>query len=355
MAQAPALRVIAGPRARAHIEKEGLRPQDIQVMVGASGGPKWLSMARLDEYLFGDFFAGERDTPLHLIGSSAGAWRFACFAQSEPAKASRRFAEAYQHICYAPGMNFTDITRHTHTLLDVVLPDDAAQQQVLANRNIKLNLIAARARGINAARHRAFQAAGLGLTALANAVHRRALGGFFERILFHAADHQPPFFQLNDLPTRQVALAENNLRPAILASGAIPLVLSGIPDIPGAGPGIYYDGGITDYHFDIPFSPDGLVLYPHFYPTITPGWFDKALKWRRANPRHYDNVVMLCPSEDWVAALPQGRIPDRRDFNRLSDEQRIRDWGEAMKRSERLVEDMQRLAQGDLSALEPVA
>ncbi len=351
MSRPPALRVIAGDRARAQIERDGLRPQDIRVMVGASGGPKWLALAKLDEHLFGDFFAGERAEPLHLIGSSAGAWRFACFAQANPAAASRRFAEAYQHICYAPGMGFEDITRHTHTLLDVVLPDDAAAKQVLTNPHIKLNLIAARARGLNAARARGLQAAGLGLTALANAVHRRALGGFFERVLFHAADHQPPFYQLSDLPTRQVALAENNLRPAILASGAIPLVLSGIPDIPGAGPGIYYDGGVTDYHFDIPFSQDGLVLYPHFYPTITPGWFDKGLKWRRANPRHYDNVVILCPSDDWVARLPQGRIPDRRDFTRMPDDVRIREWGEAMQRSEQLVEDFQRLASGDLSAL----
>lgn len=350
MSKTPALRVIAGPRARAHIEKEGLRQQDIRVMVGASGGPKWLALARLDEYLFGDFF-NDRSTPLHLIGSSAGAWRFACFAQTDPAAASRRFAEAYQNICFAPGMSFAEITRHTHGLLDAVLPDDTAIQQVVNNPVIKLNLIAARARGINAARQRALQAAGLGLTALANALHRRTLGSFFERVLFHAADDQPPFYHLNDLPTRQVALATDNLRPAILASGAIPLVLSGIPDIPGAGPGIYYDGGITDYHFDIPFSQDGLVLYPHFYPHAIPGWFDKALKWRRANPRHYDNVVMLCPTDEWVAQLPNGRIPDRRDFNRMTDAQRIRDWGEAMKRSEALVEDLQRLQQGDLSAL----
>ena len=351
MARAPALRLIAGPGARARLERDGLQADDIRVMAGASGGPKWLALARLDEYLFGEFFAGPRETPLHLIGSSSGAWRFACFAQADPAAASRRFAEGYQQICFRPGMSFDEITRHTHTLLDVVLPDAAACQQVLANPHIKLNLIATRARGLNAARARALQAAGLGLTALANAIHRRALGGFFERVLFHAASHQPPFYQLNDLPTRRVALAENNVRQAILASGAIPLVLSGIPDIPGAGPGMYYDGGVTDYHFDIPFSQDGLVLYPHFYPTITPGWFDKPLKWRRGNPQHYDNVVILCPTDEWVAALPGGRIPDRRDFTRLSDVQRIRDWGEAIKRSEMLVEDFQRLQQGDLSAL----
>lgn len=74
--RSPALQVLAGPRARAHIEQNGLRPDDIRVMVGASGGPKWLCLAALDEYLFGEFFAG-RNQPLDLLGSSSGAWRFA--------------------------------------------------------------------------------------------------------------------------------------------------------------------------------------------------------------------------------------------------------------------------------------
>lgn len=347
---ASALRVIAGAKARAHIEQNGLRAEDIRVMVGASGGPKWLSMARLDEFLFGEFFA-DRQTPLHLIGSSAGAWRFSCFAQRDPAAASRRFAEGYQHICYAPGMSFDDITRHTHGLLDVVLPDAEAVAAVINNPVIKLNLIACRAKGLNASLNRAAQMAGLLMTATANAVSRRSLGAFYERTLFEAPGASAPFRQLHDLPTQVVTLNEDNLRPAVLASGAIPLVLAGIADIPGATPGLYYDGGITDYHFDIPFCDDGLVLYPHFYSQVVPGWFDKSLRWRKPNPRHYDNVVMLCPSEQWVASLPQGRIPDRRDFSRLSDAQRIREWGETMARSEQLVEDLQRLLDGDLSAL----
>lgn len=346
-----ALRVIAGPTARRQLLDHGLRQEDIRVMVGASGGPKWLALAALDQYLFGEFFA-DRQTPLHLLGSSSGAWRFVCFARPDSVAASRAFARAYQNIQYPPGMGPAEITRRSLQLLDTVLPDQLVAQQVVNNPVIRLNLIVARARRITAARHRGLQAMGLGLAATANLFHRKALGAFFERVLFHSSHPLPPFSQLNDLPTRNVALTDDNLRAAILASGSIPMVLEGVENIPGAGPGLYYDGGVTDYHFDLPFSQEGLVLYPHFYPRITPGWFDKALRWRKPRSQHYDNVLLVCPSNEWVASLPFGKIPDRRDFSRMSDEQRIAAWGEVIKRSGELAEDFQKLVHGDLSGLE---
>lgn len=319
-------------------------------MVGASGGPKWLALAALDQYLFGDFFAN-RQTPLHLLGSSSGAWRFVCFAQQQPVAASKRFAEAYQHIRFPKGIPPTEITRLSMQLLDAVLPDQEIARQVLGNPTIRLNLIVARARRINASRNRYLQAVGLGLTASANLMHRKTLGAFFERVLFHSEEPEPPFSQLTDLPTRNVPLNQANLRDAVLASGSIPMVLQGVADIAGAGPGLYYDGGVIDYHFDMPFSDEGLVLYPHFYPTITPGWFDKALRWRKPLTRHYENVLLVCPSAEWVASLPFGKIPDRKDFARMDDEQRIACWGEVIKRSEELADDFQKLVAGDLSLL----
>ena len=336
------LRLIAGPKARAHLLEHGLRQADFSVMVGASGGPKWLALAKLDQYLFGEFFR-DRDVPLHLIGSSAGAWRFTCFARKDPVAASAAFAHAYQEIAYPRGISVAEVTERSQVLLHAVLPDRDAAQEILGNPHIKLNLVVARAKGITTARQRGLQAASLGVTALANAVHRRTLGAFFERVLFHAADAQPPFYHINDLPTRRVPLAADNLRDAVLASGSIPLVLSGVPDIAGAGPGIYYDGGITDYHFDIPFTDDGLVLYPHFYPYASPGWFDKSLKWRRAQPKHYENVLMVCPSPAWIAALPYGKIPDRKDFGRMSHEQKVAYWGETIARSEQLADEFHQL------------
>lgn len=340
-----ALSVIAGPRARRHLLEQGLSADQVSVMVGASGGPKWFCLYGLDQYLFGDVFA-RRPQPLHLIGSSSGAWRFTCFSRHNPVQASQDFARAYCDATFPKGSSVADISRLSHQILDAVIPDAETAAQIIANERVRLNLVVARARHINASSNSALQATGLGLTALANVLHRRTLGAFFERVLFHHPAELPPFAGLTDLPTRDVALSADNLRDAVLASGAIPMVLEGVRDIAGAGPGIYYDGGVTDYHFDIPFTDDGLVLYPHFYPYAVPGWFDKGLPWRRAQQRHYDNVIMLCPSTDWVARLPYGKIPDRKDFAALDDDSRKRYWRTTMDQSMALADELCQLIDG---------
>ena len=87
--------------------------------------------------------------------------------------------------------------------------------------------------------------------------------------------------------------------------------------------GHYWDGGIIDYHFDFAnCAGDGLVLYPHFSDQVVTGWFDKALSWRRNSQRNsngrpaLDNVVIVAPSQAYIAALPYGKIPDRSDFQK---------------------------------------
>jgi len=103
---------------------------------------------------------------------------------------------------------------------------------------------------------------------------------------------------------------------------------------------------MTDYHFDMDFhAGDGLVLYPHFSAEVIPGWFDKALPWRRAHAQHYDRVVLVTPSKEFVATLPNGKIPDRKDFEKLGADERIRCWRQVLKASERLADDFQELVE----------
>jgi hypothetical protein len=122
-----------------------------------------------------------------------------------------------------------------------------------------------------------------------------------------------------------VPLTASNALAALRASAAIPAVMAGVRDPHGAPKGTYRDGGVADYHFGSEIDRDhGLTLYSHFYPHLTPGWFDKALPWRRT--RGLQRVVLLAPSPAHVARLPGGRIPDRNDFVRMSDTDRIAAW-----------------------------
>jgi Patatin-like phospholipase len=339
---ASSLTLLAGPDARALVRERGLRPEDVDVIPGASGGPKWLVLSGLDRMLFGDFLQAPRTRPLHLIGSSIGSWRLACLAQKEPVAALDRFEEAYVQQRYPAKPSAAQVTETSARILERLLGETGAQE-ILTHRWARLHVVTARCRGPLASERRGMQLTGLALAALGNALTRRSLPLQLQRVVFHTAGDASPFAALRDLPTVHRALTPENLRPALLASGSIPLVLSGV-QIPGAPAGTYRDGGVVDYHLDLHYGPGaGLVLYPHFYPYVVPGWFDKSLRWRRANALNFRRALLLAPSAEFVARLPGGKIPDRDDFVRLSDAERMKAWRTVRAESERLGDELREL------------
>jgi hypothetical protein len=165
------------------------------------------------------------------------------------------------------------------------------------------------------------------------------------RWIFHSAGADSPFTKLSDLPTRHAALTRENLRDVLVASGAIPLLVEGVR-IPGAGSGLHWDGGVLDYHLDLDFGAGaGLVLYPHFYSHIVPGWFDKSMHWRRAGASNFRRALLIAPSDAFVASLPGGKIPDRRDFYSMPETERMRRWQGVVDASAALGEELRELVE----------
>lgn len=351
-----ALRILAGPTALRLLRADGFDPDAFSVMAGASGGAKWLVLGGLDHALAEHFVACRR-RKLFLIGSSIGAWRSCCHAQSDPRAAFARFEEAYLAQRYNPHPDAIEVSRVTAGILDALLGDHGVTE-ILSHPLLRLNLVADRARHLAAVEKPWVQKLVLGTAAMANVVSRRSLHLFFARTLFHDPRDAPPFIDSQCLSATNVPLSPDNLAPALMATGAVPLVLRGVPAIAGAPAGLYRDGGIIDYHFDCELSDgDGLVLYPHFYPHLVPGWFDKALPWRRAGRDALERTVILCPSDEFVASLPGGKIPDRKDFWDFDDAERLRRWRLVIQASRRLGEEFADLAAtGGLPArAEPLA
>jgi hypothetical protein len=349
-----ALRLRAGAEAYREIRAHGFDPALVQTLVGASGGAKWLVLSQLDRVLIRRFIA-ERSAALHLIGSSVGAWRFACYARRDPLAAIERFENAYIEQRYSAQPSRTEVSARSREILDALLVEGGVDE-ILSHPYLLLHVLAARCRGFTATGEQRLLLAVLGVAAAANALDRRLLGAFFVRTLFHDARARPPFGDPHSLATEHVVLTTGNLVDCIVASGAIPLVLDGVRDIAGASPGVYRDGGIIDYHFDAALADEGrIALYPHFYGHVAPGWFDKHWPSRRARPRSLERVLLVHPSEEFIAALPHGRLPDRRDFIRLNDADRIRSWRSVIERCRRLGDELEAALDGALAArVEPL-
>lgn len=333
----------AGPDALALIRERGLRAEDVDVLPGASGGAKWLALAGLDRYLFGEFLQAPRTRPLYCIGSSIGSWRMACLAQRDPVAALARGHRAYVHEQrYTPKPSAREVSAVLARCLDLLLGDTGVAE-ILAHPWARLHVIAAEGRGLVASERRLLLALGFGIAAAANAVTRRALAVQMRRVIFHACGDETPFRHLADLPTRHVPLTRDNLRAALLASGSIPLLMEGVK-VPGTPRGVYWDGGVLDYHLDLDFGAGaGLVLYPHFYAHVVPGWFDKSLRWRVARGTNFRRALLIAPSDAFVASLPGGKIPDRADFYAFPEAERIRRWEATLDASARLGDELREL------------
>ena len=346
-----ALQVFAGPLARARLRERGLVPADVRVIPAAAGGPKGLVLNPLDRFLFGTWLA---DAPqvVHLLGASIGAWRMACACLPDPAAALAQLADDYigQRYEHAPGR--APAPSHVSAVFAAKLAERFAgrEGEVLGSPRYRLHVFTSRGRHLLGRESRWRTPLGYLGAFASNAVHRKAMGAWLERVIFH--DARPPALPvaLHDYRTHQVALDETNLRTAILASCSIPFWLDAVHDIPGAPRGAYWDGGITDYHLHLDYASmgEGLVLYPHFQKAIVPGWLDKALRHRHRASARLANVVVLAPHPEWVRTLPNGKLPDRSDFKAYGDDvaARIAVWRRATAQGARLADEFATLVGG---------
>ncbi len=341
-----AIEIYAGKNAANIIRDSGLNEDIISGIAGASGGPKFLILAGIDNIILNNWFK-KRKKPLYFLGSSIGAWRGAAWGSRNPAGTLALFIESYLSQQYDTKPSEHYVTSESLRILNEYLPDDDINY-ILTKSPVRLGIIAARCRGLSATDNRAALAASFIPSAIVNIASRKLLLKIFDRTLFHDGRGIPPF-AINFSEELRVPLTTENFRQALLSSGSIPFVMEGIRNIPGAPGGTYRDGGLTDYHLNINFGiQDGIVLYPHFSNRIIPGWLDKNIKWRRHDPDILSNVLLVAPSEKFLKSLPYGKIPDRTDFNSFAgrDNERVAYWRKVIDKSRIIGEEFMEAATG---------
>lgn len=330
------IEIYAGKNAKKIIQEKGLQANDIKAMTAAAGGPKFLVLNGLDRAIFGELFK-DRTEPLFYLASSIGAFRGAAFAQKNPLKALDKLTRSYIKQSYTIKPSRREISAESERIIDDYL-DKEAKEYILKKSFLRLNIITAKCEGISSYDNSWLLMLFIFNASTINLVNRNLFLKFYKRVMFSDTRDTPPFIEHVKENSLRLKLTKSNIRSAILASGAIPYAMEGVRDIKGAPSGTYRDGGVTDYHMDIDCGvSDGLVLFPHFFSKITPGWFDKGIKWRRYNPENFSNTVMVCPSQKFIEKLPGSNIPDRRDFKTFfgNDKERLKNWNYAIKESQR--------------------
>ena len=388
-----ALRIHAGPRARQHLEQHGLQPGDVSVIPAAAGGPKGLILGPLDRFIFGQWLA-QSSQPVHLVGASIGAWRMATACLNDSVAAFERLEHDYIHQSYdlPPGKKRPTAAHVSERFGQNLQAFYGGRiDEVLNHPRYHLHIVTSRGRHLLGREHGVATPLGYLGAFLTNTVHRKAMGAWLERVVFSSAGAALPF-ATTDYRTRQVGLNAGNFMQALQASCSIPFVLQAVHNIPGAPPGAYWDGGITDYHLhlaygqqledsskmiatsaypisasgkkdlkihaaDIEKASAGIVLYPHFQHRVVPGWLDKSLKWRHKSTSALDNMVVLSPHPDWVRTLPNAKLPDRNDFTHYGTDSaaRAKAWLAATQASQQLVDEWAEwLERPDMGAVQPL-
>lgn len=341
----PALTIRAGKRALDRLQQKPLEPGDIHVVPGAAGGPKALGISGLDQAIFGDWLP-RVEQERALIGASVGSWRFAAIASSDnPVAQLKKLAELYTSQRFDKSVTAQEVTRRSLLFLEELI--GGREDYILEHPWYRLNVMVVRSLGLLA--HDTRGRLGLGLMGAisANLLGRRHLRQFMERGIVRDPRGNTPLSDLVDFTSHHIALSRENLMPSLLASGSIPMIMSGVQDLPGGPAGVYRDGGLLDYHLDLPWQQPGIILYPHFTDKIVPGWFDKTLPWRRGNATHLQDVLLVAPSPEYLATLPDRKLPDRKDFEKYAGDDHGREnaWRRAIAESDRLGDEFLELVE----------
>lgn len=340
------LTLLAGPRALATIQREGLTPERVEHVIGGAGGPKALGLVGLDATLFGQWLT-PGPAPRWLLGSSIATWRFLCALHPDPATMFPSFAQHYLDMTFSAKARRGEIDATTQRMLLALLQACGGAEPVLSHPHYRLALVCARSRGLLGSENAWMLAPLLGSAFLLNWMTPRFGRAFFERAVLHDARGTPPLLPGVQGQVALTPLAADTLVHALTASTAIPFVMSGVPAPQGWPAGTYRDGGLIDYHqHHLATASGGIILFPHFTEHLTASWFDKPLPARRrqARLRAVDDVLVVAPSAQYLSQLPGGKVPDRGDYKRMTDQARVRCWQAAVDESQRLGDAFAELA-----------
>jgi len=335
------LRLKAGKNAYQKVLSNNLRKEDIRVMAAAAAGPKWLILYELDKFLINEFLPNHPQK-IHFAGGSIGSWRAASYCVEDAPQAIDRLHHAYVHQSYSDAPFGDEVSDGIKNIIEEMLGKNGFEN--LQNPTDRLlHISTSRATFKTNGKISLYQKMKFVKPYFVNIFNRKNLGRYIERVMFTNAPH--PIFKPDGLKSTNLSISKENLINALCASGSIPFYMNPIV-MDGYE---HWDGGAADYHMALDYDiEDGLVFFPHYRDHINPGWFDKYWPYRTASPELLKNTVMLYPTEEFIQLLPEKKLTSTDDFFNHEDEERIAIWKKVSELGKLLVEDFQRILDGEV-------
>jgi hypothetical protein len=325
------LKLKAGPAVLDILRDEGFRRERVRVFTGPAGGPKWFVSVGFDRGLMQSRFLETSGRRVTLAGASAGAWRCLAMAARSPLDAYERLRIAYSRNIFTTSDTPQTISAKLGENVRALIRSEDIPF-IVDHPVYDLLIHTARSRGPAASENSFVQGGALIAAALANVISPAAMKMAYERVVFYSGVDGSEFLR-DSFTGRAVRLTRENVAQAALATGSLPCIVAGVRNIAGAPEGVYRDGGIVDYQLNQDYRPgeQGITLFFHYQERIVPGWFDKALSWRKPTRGCVDRLVQVYPGQDFVDLLPGRRLPDRNDFKTFLNDpaERIRRWDRA--------------------------
>lgn len=310
-------------------------------MNAAAGGPRWIALYAFDKYLAEHWFH-DRIEPLHLVGSSSGAWRMLCHALPDTLDAFDRFLDYYINQSYDTLPPPEVVSSGLDRVVSGILGENTAAD-LLHNQTKRLFVIAALCHtGRLTKRQQQFYFGKLGLK---NALSRNLLKSDVERIIFTNTADQSVICK-DEFTTQYLQYTDEHIVHMLRSTGTLPFLMHPVDSIPSLD-GVLWDGAIIDYQIGLDYTTDGLVLFPHYMDTLSQGYFDQYLPYRKFNGDVLDKMIMISPSQAYIASLPNQKISDSSDWKAYigKNPERISYWKTVAARGQEIVAEFDNLYQ----------
>ena len=204
----------AGKRAYEIILDGGFDFDRVTTYFAPATGPRWLVASGFDLTLLTNGLLGCAKAT-HLVGSSAGALRFAAWLQPEPEKSYRTLMESYITTTYTRTDTPATVQASLIGIVNSYIEDDALPF-ALANKKYRFAIITARAKNLVASESKWVQQFGLGIGFLLNAIKRSYIHYFAERVVFYNGPKPPPFCLRPGFRGRFIPLNQVNFKYALV-------------------------------------------------------------------------------------------------------------------------------------------